>query len=495
MGLQLRLTHPLGSGLVDVDARPADRPIVVGRGATADVQVPSSTVGKSHCVLFVHNGHWAVRDGGTPLGTFLNGRRVTAPEFVGSGDVITLGAEPGAPTLTVDPHNIGVTEETDAPPAPVAAPRAAAAPAPPPAGAAAFAPAAFISSPGMHGGPSIPPPAAYPTTPQGLYAVRPPGYPAAPVAPAPPSEDDEWAQVAGQALRRRTPKPKKDTSALTTVGWVLCALVAIAGVYAVYASYQRYKRESERPTVIHAPAAAAPAATAPKAASIFDENADAARQRDARAATQPAAAPAPAPAPRPAAPPLPKPTSEMTKPEMEGAPADIVTGDADWDAIEQARVSSNNSARQEESVTVIVKLYDYQERHADKNRKTVDAYLDEAADALWWKRLAQLFEERDAARTEISKRKAEIADSKDPAFKQMLEAEITKFAEKRDRADDTIRAQMKFAKDVAPNLFDSQERAALRTDRDPALFASWKEQVLRTVKSSRGQRLPWRGSR
>src|SRR5688500_12794283 len=54
MGLQVRLTHSLGDRVIDVEARTADRPIVVGRASTAEVQVPSANIAKSHCLLFVH---------------------------------------------------------------------------------------------------------------------------------------------------------------------------------------------------------------------------------------------------------------------------------------------------------------------------------------------------------------------------------------------------------------------------------------------------------
>src|SRR3954447_23685843 len=110
MALQLRLTHPLGDRLVEVEPRPAGRAIVVGRAASADVEVPHPTVSKSHCLLFVHEGHWVAQDGGSTAGTYLNGQRITQPEFLGSDDVLTLGQGPGAPTLTVDPHHLGVTE-------------------------------------------------------------------------------------------------------------------------------------------------------------------------------------------------------------------------------------------------------------------------------------------------------------------------------------------------------------------------------------------------
>ena len=56
MGLQVRLRHPLGDRLIELEQRPAQQPVVVGRMAGADVQVPSAAVASKHAVLFVHQG-------------------------------------------------------------------------------------------------------------------------------------------------------------------------------------------------------------------------------------------------------------------------------------------------------------------------------------------------------------------------------------------------------------------------------------------------------
>jgi hypothetical protein len=268
---------------------------------------------------------------------------------------------------------------------------------------------------------------------------------------------------------------------------IVSALILGGGIYGIYLGYQKQK-EAATPKVIVIGPSNKPA-TLPKATSIFDQNADNAQLRAQRAATQKAAAPV--------APPLPRPTAEMVnvKPDMEGAPVDIKTGDADWDAVEEARRMSNSSGDQRETSLAVVKFYDYKERFAGKNDKAIDAYLDEAADALWWKRIAELFEERDAAQKEIADRKLQITQSQDANFKKDLEAEIAKWAEQRDRADESLRIQMKFTRQAPPNLYDSQDRAALRSERDPEQFAKWKANVLNAIRTSRGQRLPWRGSR
>src|SRR4051795_4035133 len=108
MGLQVRLSDSLGERLIELEARAAERANVVGRGAEAEVEVPSSGISKRHCLLFVHEGRWVVQDGGSASGTFVNGKRLTGPAFVETSDTITLGAGSKPPTLVVDPHHVGV---------------------------------------------------------------------------------------------------------------------------------------------------------------------------------------------------------------------------------------------------------------------------------------------------------------------------------------------------------------------------------------------------
>jgi hypothetical protein len=104
MGLQIRVRHALGQRVIELPDRGVDRPLVVGRAANVEVQVPSAAVAPKHCALFLHDGYWAVRHlaaaGG---GTFVNGEAVEGSRYLQIGDVIALGADPAAPTIGVDP--------------------------------------------------------------------------------------------------------------------------------------------------------------------------------------------------------------------------------------------------------------------------------------------------------------------------------------------------------------------------------------------------------
>jgi hypothetical protein len=172
----------------------------------------------------------------------------------------------------------------------------------------------------------------------------------------------------------------------------------------------------------------------------------------------------------------------------EEPPPDPRTNDPEWRNIEQARL--------DDPVLAIVKFDDYRERFPDSPyTKDLDQYTEEALDRIWWQRLVDLFHERDSAMKEIADRKQQVALSQDAAFKKELEGEIAKFAEMRDRADETIRNQMKFTSQAPPNQYDSQDLAINRRQRDAAYYETWKAQVLASIRHSRGQRLPWRSSK
>lgn len=459
MALQLRLTDALGERLIELEARPAERANVVGRAADAEVEVPSSGISKRHCVLFVHEGRWVVRDAGSSEGTFVNGKRLMAPAFVETSDTITLGSGSNPPALVVDPHHIGVVETseegwTPAPAAP-SVPRAA---------------AATWAAPGMpSAGPPLPPPVARPMVAapaRGVPAYSGLGHP--PQAAQPPAEEAAtgWEDVPPPTKQFYVPKRKKSSSGTIAVFAVLSVGIAVGGGYWIYAVYQKQMAQNPPQVVMVKPA---PATT--PSSSVFDFGKGGRPRSTTGAASQQVIRPA-------------------TTAGADGAeaPMDKRRLDPEWVGIEQARF--------EEPVLAVVKFNDYIERFpSTPYKKDLDQYIEEAVDRLWWKRLVELFQERDSAQKEIDDRKVLISQSQDAEFKKGLEGEMAKFAEQRDRADETIRVQMKFTGQSPPNVYDSQDLAIGRANRDAAYYATWKEQVLSTIKRSRGQRLPWRSSR
>jgi hypothetical protein len=104
MGLTVRVSHPLGESVVQLEPRASDRPVVIGRLGQADVQIPLASVSRRHCLMFVHEGRWVVKDGGSRGGTFVNGRRIVKPTFVNAGDRIVLGEEADAAVIAIEPE-------------------------------------------------------------------------------------------------------------------------------------------------------------------------------------------------------------------------------------------------------------------------------------------------------------------------------------------------------------------------------------------------------
>ena len=450
MGLQLRVIHSLGERLVEVEARPSDRANVVGRSADAEVEIPSPEIAGAHCFLYVDKGRWMVQDAQTGAGTFVKGTRLTEPVVLERGDVIRLGVGGNPPTLEVDPFRVGVNEGIEegaavrdeakkTSSAPWSAPEAPPLPPPPP----------VVRQPVMASGVAVP-------SATGVLGEVPQT-----------EETDPWANVP-RTNRYYIPKPKRGNPTATALVVVLALAIAGGGGYWLYSVYQ--KRVQQPPVVV---VKQTPREQA-KPTSMFDFTKEAKARAATRATTRVTRQGA---------------TTRPGEPSAaEEAPPDPRLNDPEWRNLEQARL--------DDPVLAIVKFDDYRERFPDSPyKKDLDQYTEEALDRIWWQRLIDLFQERDSAMKEIADRKQQIALSQDAAFKKEVEGEIAKFAEVRDRADETIRNQMKFTSQSPPNPYDSQDLAINRRQRDAAYYETWKAQVLTAIRHSRGQRLPWRSSR
>lgn len=67
--------------------------VVIGRGRGADIELSSPTVSRKHAMLVLYEDGWAITDCGSVPGTYLSGNKVTEPQLLFDGDVITLGEE------------------------------------------------------------------------------------------------------------------------------------------------------------------------------------------------------------------------------------------------------------------------------------------------------------------------------------------------------------------------------------------------------------------
>ena len=67
-------------------------PMIIGRGASADLSLPDSGVSRRHASLTLQDGEWLLEDLGSANGTVVNGWRVTKPSKLRDGDVIGVGS-------------------------------------------------------------------------------------------------------------------------------------------------------------------------------------------------------------------------------------------------------------------------------------------------------------------------------------------------------------------------------------------------------------------
>jgi serine phosphatase RsbU (regulator of sigma subunit) len=67
-------------------------PMVIGRGATADLSLPDAGVSRRHASLTLQEGEWMLEDLDSANGTVVSGRRLQKPLALRDGDVIGVGS-------------------------------------------------------------------------------------------------------------------------------------------------------------------------------------------------------------------------------------------------------------------------------------------------------------------------------------------------------------------------------------------------------------------
>lgn len=63
----------------------------VGRAPENDLVIDSTTISRQHAYIGPRGEAWLLVDKGSANGTFVNGRRVTGPQELANGDILTLG--------------------------------------------------------------------------------------------------------------------------------------------------------------------------------------------------------------------------------------------------------------------------------------------------------------------------------------------------------------------------------------------------------------------
>lgn len=74
------------------EIRLGDEPVSVGRSGEADHRLPTQSASRIHAQFFKRDSGWWVEDLQSSNGTLVNGKRISAPVALSSGDAISVGA-------------------------------------------------------------------------------------------------------------------------------------------------------------------------------------------------------------------------------------------------------------------------------------------------------------------------------------------------------------------------------------------------------------------
>ncbi len=446
--MQIRLSHALGGRTMDLAARPADRAIVVGRWAQADVQVPSANVAPRQCVLFVHENRWVIQEAGGAKGTFVNGSPLEGPAYLRNGDVVTLGRESQAPTLMIEPGGrVGEDVMVNAP-----------------AGAWAMEAPAAQEVNEAHAGED----ASADANAAGSEYI--------------PPAAEEWERSPSSVAPRPIVRVPRSSNSATTIG-IAAACVALLGCLVAY-KYEAIatfvgrrpaagERKNENPPVV-----TILPAIVPKAQVVMPTTAAAPpRPAPPRATTVPRVE-APATAPVLASPPATEPSAapsifsmghgaEKTSPKAEPQTRALVQ--STWSQVEAADVAGDPAGA--------LLIYDrYSREHPREFVAQVRRLSDDAMSRLWRERLESLAKRRNALGATLSN----IAEGSDE--KPKLEEELKDVEGK-------LANELGYTAETLPNIDDAAQMQRLNETRDPQTYAEWRGKVLNSLRTK--GRLPW----
>ena len=512
MSLQVRLRHPLGERYMELPARGVDEPVVVGRSSGCDVQVPSVTVAQRHCVLFVHEGRWAVQDGGSGAGTYLNGARIEGASFLNVGDVLSLGPDGNAATIEVDPA--GLSEGRKGPVVDVAAAAHGASqssypPAAPHPPAYAAGPA-YVQSGHYAGGTPYPVPSSYAAVPQPQVWSHP-----APHAQDPAAQDPTAGLADAVSAQQSRYYNRRRHSSSSNGAWVAGILItlAVAGGtgYWIYRNRQEDARVSALPATLPAsrsqfptPAGATGPADAGRPPSTVFVNPTTRKSPATAPATQQVGVIATAPSdvsPDDTGDPIDPdavatnvtpagPTTNETGQDpasTAGAPpndAAMASDDPAWKQVQAARFSTDEAR-------AILQFEDFSRTNPDRFPDQIRQYTETALDRIWLERLEQLYENRQELGRKVEETEKDLAEETDDAHKKRVLIPLRdQLKKKLLAADEELASNMKYTANRPPNLLDQGELAKLRQQRDPATYNAWKTRVLAHIRRTHGE-LPW----
>jgi hypothetical protein len=456
MRLQVRVRHSLGEKVVELPARGVEHPVVIGRGASADLQIPSVHIGPSHLVLFIHEGRWVVQDGPDSTGTFFDGKPLANPKILYGREVLKLGPEGKAVAIEIDP-----------------------------AGA--------------------------------LAAGVPVATPVVPEAPDPDRVD--WATDPIPASYY-VPKPPKSSpivagiSLIIAVGIVAGAAVfiytrkaATPKVVTVILPEQRAKTEFARPTTTTTrqsavAATASPVFEAPPPPPDLTDQLD---EPASKVAPLPKAATSPtttrvvasaAPSTQPGKPPAPD--SLTFAGSADGKPGDALQAGADpAEDTEETRAWKHIQSLYYDAdpAKPLMAMESFARDYPDSHKGELAKYRDDLFDKLWWIRIDGLCDRRSELTKSIAETQEKIKKEPEEAYKKtVLQPQLANQQVKLAALNDRLSKEMAYRSPDPPPIGKDDEIAKLRSQRVASVYEAWKKQVMKSLHDTHGQ-LPWANER
>jgi len=476
MPLQVRFRHAAQQRLLDLPDRGVSHPLTIGRGSGVDLRIPFEPVAPQHAALYLHEGTWVIQ----PMSgaVTLRGQPLTGPTKLGSGDVITLGADGSAPTLEIDPNRIAGGSAAPAPArAPAAAPSAARpqpAPAPAPIRPRPASPASEMLS-------------------QEPSATFPDGETDAGADGDDTIEWDPQAQLPS-TTQFYTPKGRR-TPALA----IILAVIIGGGAFVAVGVYAYQKTRHPPIVVVRQDSSGAPAIVKkPKA--LIDLNGDQELARQAHAKDQTDASPATSPAATDDASAVSSPapagssaaaadrtaiaahpvhdTTPPPPPAHEEAPPD--PNDTEWNEIRSAHFNVRHQG------VAILKYDEYRRDHPGKFTAQLDQYTDEAINWLYWQRVAQLWARQDELVAQLRQKTRDITNQPAGDFHDQLVKDKADLQTKADQTKDLLTNEMGYRGDAPPDLESPKQLKTLAESRDPAKYTAFRRRVLRYVRDNHG---------
>lgn len=424
MGLQLRLRHPLGQRMLDLPARGADRPVIVGRSSSADVQIPSTLVGPAHCLIVQQDGQWILQDAQSSTGTCVNGQQIDGPVFIGPGDIIQLGLGAGSPTLEVDPLRMDGGAAVGAA-----------------AGARPMAPTS---------------PAAY--APQEAEA------PAGEEAPA-QEEGGDLAAAAGSASTFHPYYVPRQSMSPAAVTATVVSAVVILGVAILLYFQLKPKEEAPPPQQPVAKRPASVPAPAPKTIGPGPSSprVDPGGQTPTATPIRPSRTGSGG-------------TDVNDWNDTPPPPTDERKRTPEWEAVEE----SHQGIRGEPKDALLV-YNNYRRSHPGLFTEELNQYEEESLDKLWWTRIQQIMREIAKADDDLAENQREIDRQPDGDYKtNTLLPKRQELLDAKKEQEQKLATRYDYKEKDIPNPNDADGLKKLRLARDADRYAKWKQTVLKT---------------